>query len=307
MEGFGFETILKAIYRSFTLKKNLVAVIHLLIGLGVFAVFAIAGSFISYQPVNIALPALGSIFMYYVLIRMTYILSFFALHEITPDNEISYAEAGKAFGKQRWTALFVPIVFGILLGAIIGLQVLLLKALDLIPMAGSIFNALLFLPLFAINFALLIVVFFGGNIVYGIMIKEQTKVLSTIRAVCSLILRQSRIILIYWLLASMLIITISLLILVFGGLALIPALGGAFYNLLPMIRSGINMHFMFNTGLISELINPVAAVIMLFNLVLIVAFLLSFLINIQVGVNISIFHIVQGEVKDKKKVAKAKV
>ena len=212
MEGFGLETIFKAIYKSFTLKKNLIAAVHLLLGMGVFGVLAMAGRFIGYKPAGIVLPALGSLFMYYVLIRMTYILSWFALQEAASKNDISYQEGVKAFGMQRWTALLVPVVFGILIAVVIALQVFLLKALDRIPVTGSVFNALLFLPLFALNFILLLVIFFGGNIVYGIMINEQTNVWTTILYVCKLIIRQSRSILIYWLLAGMLIITITFIL-----------------------------------------------------------------------------------------------
>jgi hypothetical protein len=284
---FGFDTVIKAFDKAFSLKKNAVAIVHLLIGL--VALFALSGlgsylTMSSGSPVWSGLFGLiGFVFFYYIMIRLSYFLTFFALKDLKDGSKLSYDEAKAGFLEQKWKAVFLPIL--LILGVLLVFLAIYIIGYIFSSWGDSrvlfhifiVIKALLTLPFFLISFFLFMLLFLGSGLIFPILIDLKTGIAKTLEAVVLTIKEKFQSILVYKIIAGFLmLLLIGVLLLLFVPSLFVAAASGmgnpmAFFQSIAM---GGNIVF---------------SIIMIINMAAIFSFFLSYLYNVSAGIEASIY------------------
>jgi len=278
--NFGIDSIIKTFDKAFHLKKNVIALLHLITAFLVLFLLTLIGGKIG-GGAAFVFSFIGILLFYYVLIRNFYFLSYFALDDLKSAKAPNYAEARTAFNSQKWAAVFVPVVFALAVVAIALVEVLLQWILMQIPTAGSIIQALIMLPLFIVNFFIFMVLFFGSTLIYPIMIDQKKGILETIKAVFLTIKKRFQSILIYNMLSAFLMVMLFLITFFLTGFALFSS-GG-------VLMQGLFTSFFSKYGAFAPRMDAVTMIILGFNIAVILAFLMSYISNVKAGIQASIY------------------
>lgn len=278
--NFGLDTIIKAFDKAFNLKKNVVALLHLVTALIVLFLLSFIGAKIG-GGAAFAFSLIGLILFYYIFVRTNYFLTFFALEDLKSGKTPDYSAARTAFNEQKWNAVFVPVVFILGVVAVALIEALLMWIFAQIPVAGPIIQALIMIPLFLINFFLFMVIFFGSGLIFAIMIEQKKGIIATIQAILLTIKKRFQSILIYNLLAGFLVLMLIFITMTLTIFSLISS-GGALLQ--GMFTSLFSRYSAFMPQM-----DVVTMIILFINLAVIIAFLLAYLYNVNAGINSSIY------------------
>lgn len=279
--NFGLDSIIKAFDKAFNLKKNIIALIHVFAALLVIGCLFYIGAHVG-MGVSIGFGLIGSLLFYYILIRANYILTYFAAADIKNNQKPNYSFAKASFNEMKWVAFFTPILFILSLFAIGLVEFFAMWILSHIPVASSIIQALIMLPLFAFNFFALILVFFGFGLVTPMIIDQKKGIAETLIAVILTVKRRFQPIILYNLLSGFLLMLLIFTMLFLVFLSVCSA-GG------PLIQNIFSVFSYQYSAMPGAQMDSITLLIMGINAAVILSFFFAYLCNVQAGINTSIY------------------
>lgn len=278
--------------------RILVGTLHLAAGLFIFWLAGWIGPKTDSPALKTVLLIAGTIALLFFFYRALYLL-FHMTIKGTKDSKQNLKNACLAFREQRVPALGLPALgFGLIV--VEGLLLLLLREIP--APAGTFLYMLVLLPLTAINLVILWFVFIAGKLCYPLLIEKKTGIRDLIAALVTIVRNNTLPLIVYTLFAGLLYLVVYLA-LSLGALfaRLVPVvIAGDSFSLLPLLsRGGISFVSIFDPSQPLQLLSSgdalfVAGGALLFIVTtLIVAFLLSFLLNIIVGTSRAMYETVK--------------
>lgn len=284
--NFGFDNVIQTIGASFKMNKVLVAVVHLAIAIGAIAVAVILGMMLP-MVVFYIIAVLATIVMYFAISRGSYILTYMA-YKSDKDGNADYKEAEESFNANLVKILLIGIVFALIVVAVVLVEAGLIYLLMLVPFVGQIVGSILFLPLFALNLALLVIIAFGSGFMFPIMVDKDTSVGGTVKSILNLVKKKFQSILIYNIITGLIVGSLLLILVALVVFAIIPA-GAAIMETIVALPMSFAMLMYGQIAAIEYIISGIIAVI---SFSAVIAALLGVFMNIGVHTNVAIYKAV---------------
>lgn len=284
--NFGIDTLLDTFEIGFDMKKLVFQLVGIIIALLGFFIFSMLGSGI--KSLGILFYILGIIWLYCLLILTHGGTCRMFFTELSTREKTNIPQTLKFVKDKALTLIGSPLLLLASVVLLLGVEFVVVWLLGKIPTLGEILNALLCLPLFAINALIAIILLFGTALTIAIIAVDEGKAMDTVKKIFEVAKRSPIYLILYYSFATLflLLVTLGVLLIYFLSLSITS---GIFWPVTAAIASG--------TLLPATLSSKIAVIILFIILAFISALVFSYLLVVIQGINASIYLSIKERMK----------
>lgn len=284
--NFGIDTLLDTFEIGFDSKKLFFQLVGVAIALLGFFVLSLLGSGI--KSLEILFYILGIIWLYCVLMLTHGGTCRMFSAELSTREKTTLTQTMKFVKDKALTLIGAPLLLLLSVALILAVELGLVWLLGKIPALGDIINALLCLPLFALNALIAIILLFRTALAIAIIAVDESNAPETVNKIFEVAKKSPIYLILYYSFATLflLLVTLGVLIIYFLSLSITS---GIFWPITAAIASG--------TLLPATLASKIAVIILFIILAFISAVVLSYLLVMAQGINASIYLSIKERMK----------
>jgi len=284
--NFGIDSIMDTFEIGFDSKKIFFQLSGVIIALLGFFVFSWLGSGI--KNLEILFNILGGIWLYMVLVlthggtcRMFYV-------ELSSREKPSLPQTIKFVKDRALSLIGSPLLLLLSMALILVAEFASVWLLGKIPALGEILNALLCLPLFALNALIALLLLFGTALAMAIIAVDEFKAADTVKRIFEVVKKSPIYLILYYSFATLflLLVILGVLITYFISLSLTS---GIFWPITSALASG--------TFLATSLSSKIAVILLFVVLAFISALVFSYILVAIQGINTAIYLSIKERIK----------